>query len=163
MVGRKRMVLLTNELDLSEQQLAQLYASRWGVEVFFRTVKQSCERAKLLSRTPANVEQEIQWTLLGIWFALSHGAQAIPPGRRLSPVQVFRVLGRLVSTVSLQCVLKLNLQAQLAACVLADESSRRSGKSSHSYPRKKRRRTTGKPSVKPITETLNSLAIELIS
>ncbi len=50
------------------------------------------------------------------------------PGRRLSPVQVFRVLGRLVSTVSLQCVLKLNLQAQLAACVLADESQEEAAK-----------------------------------
>ena len=66
MVGRKRMFLLTNELMLSEAQLADLYARRWGVEVFFRTVKQSYERAKLLSRTPENAKQEIQWAMLGI-------------------------------------------------------------------------------------------------
>jgi len=35
MVGRKRMFLLTNDLDLTDRQMACLYAKRWGVEVFF--------------------------------------------------------------------------------------------------------------------------------
>jgi hypothetical protein len=65
MVGRKKMFLLTNELTLSEEQMADLYARRWGVEVFLRTVKQSYER--WLSRTPENAKQEIQWTLLSVW------------------------------------------------------------------------------------------------
>ena len=93
------MSLLTNELDLTDSQLADLYARRWGVEVFFRTVKQSYERSKLLSRTPNNAKQEIQWTLLGVWLALTHASKNIPQGRRLSPVQVLRTLCDLVMDV----------------------------------------------------------------
>ncbi|EKK03787.1 transposase [Rhodopirellula baltica SH28] len=162
MVGRKKMFLLTNELTLDEDQLAELYAKRWAVEVFFRTVKQSYQRAKLRSRTPENAKQEIQWTLIGIWMALTEGAQSIPSGERLSPVRVLRVICRLLLAVSRHSHQKLNLHGELSQCVLADESSRQSEKNSKDYPRKKRKRQTGEPNVKPISKTLRTLAIEAI-
>lgn len=160
MVGRKKMFLLTNELTLSENQMAKLYAQRWAVEIFFRTVKQSYERAKMLSRTPENAKQEIQWTLLGIWMALTCGAQAIPAGRRISPVRVLRVICKLVTAVANHSALKTNLSKQLEGCVLADESSRTSSKNSDHYPRKKRKRETGEPNVKPISKDFEKLAID---
>lgn len=64
MVGRKRMFLLTNELDLTDQQLSETHAARWGVEATFRMIKQNLERAKLQSRTPKNVIIELDWTML---------------------------------------------------------------------------------------------------
>lgn len=158
MVGRKKMFLLTNELTLSEEQMADLYARRWGVEVFFRTVKQSYERSKLRCRTPENAKQEIQWTLLSVWIALTEGARSTPAGRRLSPVRVLRVFEKLVLAVSRQSTQKLSLQHDLSRCVLADESSRTSEKNSRSYPRKKRKRQTGEPNVEPISEELQTLA-----
>ncbi|WP_404310733.1 transposase [Neorhodopirellula lusitana] len=158
MVGRKKMFLLTNELTLSEEQMSDLYARRWGVEVFFRTVKQSCERSKLLSRTPENARQEIQWTLLGVWIAMTQGARSIPAGRRMSPVRVMRVFEKLVLAVSRLSAKKLNLQNALSLCVIADESSRTSEKNSKDYPRKKRKRQTGEPTVAPICDELQSLA-----
>jgi hypothetical protein len=163
MVGRKKMYLLTNELELSEQQLAELYSRRWGVEVFFRTVKQSYERSKLLSRTPENAKQEIQWTILGIWVALTEGTKSIPAGSRLSPVRVLRTISNLVLAVSRISTLKLNLSMQLSSCVIADETSRRSDKNSHTYPRKKRKRQTGEPNIKPINATLQTLANHMFS
>ncbi|WDQ16495.1 transposase [Rhodopirellula sp. P2] len=156
------MFLLTNELTLDEDQLAKLYAKRWAVEVFFRTVKQSYQRAKLRSRTPENAKQEIQWTLIGIWMALTEGAQSIPSGERLSPVRVLRVICRLLLAVSRHSHQNLNLHGELSQCVLADESSRQSEKNSKDYPRKKRKRLTGEPNVKPISKTLRTLAIEAI-
>lgn len=158
MVGRKKMFLLTNELTLTDKQMADLYGQRWGVEVFFRTVKQSYERAKLLSRTPENAKQELQWTLLSIWIALSEGAASIPAGRRLSPVRVLRQLVKLVLAVSRHSAQNLNFRYELSGCTLADESSRNSDKNSSSYPRKKRKRQTGEPTVAPISAELRRIA-----
>ena len=140
------MSLLTNELDLTDSQLADLYARRWGVEVFFRTVKQSYERSKLLSRTPNNAKQEIQWTLLGVWLALTHASKNIPQGRRLSPVQVLRTLCDLVMDVARCSSRKLNIATKLSRCVIAEESNRASNK--------KRKRQTGEPNIKPISPEL---------
>lgn len=162
MVGRKKMFLLTNELDLTEKQLADLYARRWGVEVFFRTVKQSFERSKLLSRTPANVKQEIQWTLLGVWLAMTEGSQQIPSGRRMSPVRVLRTLCDLVSKVAQYSNLKTQLYVELSQCVIADESNRKSEKNSKDYPRKKRKRQAGEPTVKTISPELRKLALTCV-
>ncbi|MGB7327401.1 MAG: transposase [Rubripirellula sp.] len=130
-----------------------------GSGSFFRTVKQSYERAKMLSRTPENAKQEIQWTLLGIWMALTEGAQSIPAGRRISPVRVLRVICKLVTAVARHSSSKMNLHQQLEGCVIADESSRQSSKNSDHYPRKKRKRQTGEPNVHPISDELQKLAI----
>jgi len=161
MVGRKKMFLLTNELDLTDQQLADLYARRWGVEVFFRTVKQSYERSKLLSRTPENAKQELRWTLLGIWMAMTEGSKQIPESRRLSPVRVLRTICDLVSKVAQYSGLKVNLCGALSECVIAEESSRSSNKNSNDYPRKKRKRQTGEPTITPINAELLELALQL--
>lgn len=162
MVGRKKMFLLTNELTLRDDQMASLYARRWGIEVFFRTVKQSFERSKLLSRTPENVRQEIQWTILGVWLALTEGAKSIPAGRRLSPVRVLRVVCDLVLAVARRSAERIDFRAQLQDCVLADESSRKTEKNSQSYPRKKRKRQTGEPTVRPIDADLQALANSML-
>lgn len=162
-VGRKKMFLLTNELTLTEKQLADLYAKRWGVEVFFRTVKQSCERSKLLSRTPENAKQEIQWTLLGIWLALTEGCKHIPQGSRISPVKTLRVLYDLVRKVACHSGRKVNLAEQLSGCVIADESGRKSQKNSHDYPRRKRKRQTGEPTLVPISKELRQVALASLS
>lgn len=163
MVGRKRMFLLTNELTLTEKQLATLYSQRWGVEVFFRTIKQSYERAKLLSRTPANAKQEIQWTLLGVWIALSEGGRHIPANRRISPVQVLRTLCDLVLDAARHSTRRVSLAVKLSTCVIANEPSRRSDKNHKDYPRKKRKRQTGEPTVEPISNELRKNAIQCFS
>lgn len=69
-VGRCRMWLVTNVLDeneLSNDEAVRLYQLRWGVEVQFRTVKQTFGRRKLRSRTPERAYVELDWSLLGLW------------------------------------------------------------------------------------------------
>lgn len=69
-VGRCRMHLLTNVLDakeLSDEEAIRLYRLRWGVELQFRTVKQTFGRRKLRSRTAARAAVELDWALLGLW------------------------------------------------------------------------------------------------
>jgi hypothetical protein len=69
-VGRCSMWLLTNVLEekhLSEREAIRLYQLRWGIELQFRTVKQTFGRRKLRSRTPARAYVELDWALLGLW------------------------------------------------------------------------------------------------
>jgi hypothetical protein len=68
--GKQRLDLVTNVLDskaLSRQTAALLYEMRWGVEVFYRTTKQTLQKRKMLSRTPAAARCELTWAVLGVW------------------------------------------------------------------------------------------------
>jgi hypothetical protein len=69
-VGKCRMHLVTNIIDekkLSAAQAAQLYQLRWGIEVEFRSIKQTFGRRKLRSRSPERAYVELDWSLLGLW------------------------------------------------------------------------------------------------
>jgi Transposase DDE domain len=69
-VGRCVMHLVTNVLDeqaLSTAEAVRLYQLRWGIELQFRTVKQTFGRRKLRSRTPARAYVELDWSLAGLW------------------------------------------------------------------------------------------------
>jgi hypothetical protein len=160
LVGRKKMFLVTNELSLTDKQLAVLYSKRWGIEVFFRTVKQSFQRAKLYSRTPENAKQELQWTLLGVWIALTEASKHIPSDQRISPVKVLRLFSQLISRVSNVSNLKLSVSQELSQCVLEDETNRKSSKNSDDYPSKKKKPPTGDPNIKPIASELLNRAIQ---
>jgi hypothetical protein len=66
---RGTIYLVTNvlsERDLSLPQAGQLYRLRWGVELQFRTLKQTFRRSKLRSRTPENAVVELHWSLVGL-------------------------------------------------------------------------------------------------
>src|SRR5712692_103170 len=68
--GKKKMYLVTNVLDkkaLSEKSAGVLYEMRWGVEVFYRSLKQTLEKRRMLSRTPEAAQCELTWALFGIW------------------------------------------------------------------------------------------------
>jgi hypothetical protein len=154
MVGRKRMVLLTNELDLKDQQLSEIYKARWGIEVTFRMIKQNLERAKLDSRTPENVIIEMDWTMLAIWYSLYSARACIKPGEKLSGIKAFRAIVKLIIRVATNSSLRSNIREELSSSVVADESGRKSGKNSKGYPRKKRKRETGEPTINELTDEL---------
>lgn len=66
---RGKVYLVTNvlsERELSHAQAGQLYRLRWGVELQFRTLKQTFRRSKLRSRTPDNAVAELHWSLVGL-------------------------------------------------------------------------------------------------
>ncbi|WP_158261258.1 MULTISPECIES: transposase, partial [Pirellulaceae] len=88
--------LLTNEWNLTNQQIAELYQARWGIEVFFRTVKQDCGKARLQCRTPENARTELSWTLLAIWASLFVAKRSLHeakvPLNKLSPTRVIDLL-----------------------------------------------------------------------
>lgn len=66
---RGKVYLVTNvlsERELSPAQAGQLYRLRWGVELQFRTLKQTFRRSKLRSRAPDNAVAELHWSLVGL-------------------------------------------------------------------------------------------------
>ena len=68
--GRTPVYLVTNILDpreLPNAAAAQLYQLRWGIELQFRTIKQTFGRSKLRSKTPDRALRELDWSLLGLW------------------------------------------------------------------------------------------------
>jgi hypothetical protein len=68
--GNTPIYLVTNVLDpheLTNGAARQLYQLRWGIELQFRTIKQTFGRAKLRSKTPERALRELEWSLLGLW------------------------------------------------------------------------------------------------
>jgi len=75
---RGKIYLVTNLLSeraLSVKQAGQLYQLRWGIELQFRTLKQTFGRGKLRSRTAENARVELDWSLVGLWFIQLYAVQ----------------------------------------------------------------------------------------
>jgi hypothetical protein len=64
----KPIYLVTNlsAEGMSDRQASVLYELRWGVEVFYRSMKQTLARRKMLSRAPAQAGMELEWTMVGL-------------------------------------------------------------------------------------------------
>ena len=141
---------------MDDETASELYAARWKVEVFFRTVKQTCEQAKLHCLRPANVVTELNWTLLGIWYALFTGKQALLNEgvslNKLSPVKVMSAFKEAVTTIHRHATAIPLLNEQLATAILNDESDRATKKVSHNFPRKKKHKRCGRPIIRCATQ-----------
>lgn len=69
-LGRTPIYLVTSVLDpreLTGDAARELYQLRWGIELQFRTLKQTFGRNKLRSKTPDRAQRELDWSLLGLW------------------------------------------------------------------------------------------------
>jgi hypothetical protein len=68
-IGRTAVYLLTSVLDskkLTLQQMTRLYKARWGVEVEFRGLKQTLDRAKLRCRNDQRLLAELDWSIMAM-------------------------------------------------------------------------------------------------
>lgn len=64
-----KVYLVTNVLSstqLSKDTAGKLYRARWGVEVFYRSFKQTLQRRKMRSDAPRTAVVELQWSLIGL-------------------------------------------------------------------------------------------------
>lgn len=57
---------ILSKAELSDQQACELYKLRWGIEVQFRTLKQTFRRSMLRCRTPEAAMAELEWSLVGL-------------------------------------------------------------------------------------------------
>ena len=135
--------------DLSDRQLLDLYRRRWGVEVFYRSFKHTFQRRKLRSHTPAHVQLELDWSLLGLWAVcllaeVHQHAAGISPDR-LSVAETLRAIRRTLQFFLSPVEFGHELTRSLRIAVR--DPYRRRNKSSRDYPRKKRERPPGRPQI----------------
>jgi hypothetical protein len=147
--------LLTNVLDtsaLSSKTASQLYRLRWGVELFFRSYKQTLEARKLRSRCPRHARAELYWgitglLLLGLMSLEQRPRRDIP--RRLSVAGALRVIRHALRTNDTRRR-RRNLLDRLRSARL-DGYRRCGSKTSRAFPRKKAKTTPGRPKIRQAT------------
>ncbi|MFV1963981.1 MAG: transposase [Pirellulaceae bacterium] len=96
--GKHPVYWVTNltKTHLSDRQAAMIYGERWGIELFFRTFKQTFGRRKLRSRSAENAKLELDWSPLGLWCVCLLGQRELAESgqapSRLSPAAAIRAV-----------------------------------------------------------------------
>jgi len=149
-LGRRRACLLTDAgpSQLSDAAAARLYRRRWGIEVFYRSLKQTMVRRTMRSGDPDNARAELAWSVVGLWVLTLAAAERFAARRRdplrLSPAGALR---RLRAALDAPQALDLTV---LDDAVL-DDYRRRRPKTARRWPRKRTRRPPGLPRVRRAT------------
>jgi hypothetical protein len=165
--GRQPIYVLTSVLDhkrLPNRQVVNLYHLRWGIELFYRHLKQTFDRRKLRSRNGDNVHVEAQWSLLGLWAMALHAqhyqqSQGLDP-ERLSVAGMLRAYRRALREYKSRPEAGEDLYSLLAIAI-KDNYQRTSRKTSREYPRKKKQTTAGPPQIVRATASQIKLAAEI--
>jgi len=161
--GRHPVYLVTSVLSrhqLSDRQLVQLYAKRWGIELFYRHLKQTFRRRKLLSTSADNARLELVWSLVGLWamalYALVEASRCGVLPQQLSFAQLLRAFRRTLRDYLHPTVRGERLCQRLRLAIV--DSYQRQNKASRNYPRKKKERPPGSPQILRATHTQVQLA-----
>lgn len=157
--GRGEVYLVTNVLsqkDLTHRQASEVYRRRWGIEVQFRSLKQTFGRSKLRSRTPDCAEIELHWSLIGLWMlqllAIKEQTAAGEPADHTSIAAVLRIVRSMMYKESRIPARGQSLPEQLATAQI-DSYHRHSKKKSRNYPRRKEEPSAGKPQIRTADRT----------
>jgi hypothetical protein len=149
--GRGEVYLVTNILDdkeLTAQQASLIYRRRWGIELQFRSLKQTYGRAKLRARTPEIAEVELHWSLLGLTMlqllAMKEQTRAGEPADKTSIAAVLRIIRSMMAGRSEKRPASASLGRRLQNATI-DSYQRRGKKRSRNYPRRKEEPCTGAP------------------
>ena len=164
--GKHPVYLVTSVLDetiLSDQQVVEIYALRWRIEVFYRHFKQTFERRKLRSHRGDNAELEATWSLLGLWAMGLHAEVELAslgvPSRRISVAGVLRAYRRSLREYKSHPDPGESLRELLAKAVI--DPYKRVDKTSRDYPRKKQGHKIGLPKIERATKAQIETAREI--
>jgi hypothetical protein len=149
--GRGQVYLVTNILDDSELTTAQaslIYRRRWGIELQFRSLKQTYGRSKLRARTPDIAEIELHWSLLGLTMlqllAVKEQTRAGEPAKQTSIAAVLRIIRSMMAARSEKRSASASLGKRLQGAT-TDSYQRHGKKRSRNYPRRKEEPSAGPP------------------
>ncbi len=159
--------LVTNVLsqkDLSDRQVIQIYKARWGIEVFFRSLKQTFGRCKLRSASPDNALLELDWSLVGLWLVCLLTVDRLikqgDPPRRLSVAGALGAVRTAMRNYRWRPDPGEDLWSMLSQALI-DSYVRHGSKAARNYPRKKNEKPAGKPILQPASREQVSCAKEL--
>jgi hypothetical protein len=161
--GKHPVYLLTSILSgrqLSDCQVAQLYARRWGIELFYRHFKQTFRRRKLLSTSAENARIELIWSLVGLGAMASYalveaGKHNVPP-ERLSFAKLLLAFRRTLRDYLHRTNQRERLCERLRHAII--DSYVRKNKASRNYPQKKKEKPPGAPKILPASKEQVQLA-----
>jgi Transposase DDE domain len=153
--------------QLTDHQIIELYARRWGIELFYRHLKQTFRRRKLLSTSAENARIEIAWSLVGLWamalYALVEATQQEVPPHQLSFAQLLLAFRRTLRDYMHATERGQRLCQRLRQAII--DPYQRQNKTSRHYPRKKREQAPGPPLIlhasRSQIERARIIAIEL--
>jgi len=167
--GKHPMYLITDlsKSQLSDRQAATIYGARWGIELFFRTFKQTFGRRKLRSRSEKNAKFELDWSLLALWCMCLLGQHELTAAGRdptiLSPAATIEAFQDTLTHYRVRPEsIGETLRARLRNACL-DDYQRTGAKTSRSYPRKKKREHIGAPQITNATKQQIATATKLKS
>jgi hypothetical protein len=150
--GKHPVYLVTSVLsrrELTDHQVVKLYARRWGVELFYRHLKQTFRRRKLLSTSAENARVEITWSLVGLWamalYALVEATRHGIPPQRLSFAQLLLAFRRTLRDYLHPTERGQRLCTRLRNAII--DPYKRQNKASRHYPRKKHESAAGTPKI----------------
>lgn len=166
-----RVYLITNVLNrtrLDQRKAGLLYRLRWGVEVGFRTLKQTLERRKMRCAAPAQAKMELNWSVLGLSLLGLMSVAGIKRRRvdplEWSPAASLRVIRRCRRTPTPSRrdapAARDELLGRLGRCV-KDRYPRACGKSSYRWPHKKNPPPPGAPTITNATKAQRTHAAAL--
>jgi len=150
--GRHPVYLITSVLAttrLSDAQVIELYGRRWGIELFYRNLKQTFQRRKLRSTTAAHACVELEWSLVGLWamgfYALLEADRIGTPPSKLSVANMLKAFRRTMRDYRHPAERGQTLRHSLGEAVI--DSYIRHNKTSRNYPRKRQEKAPGIPDI----------------
>jgi hypothetical protein len=157
-LGDTEAYLVTNVLnpeDLSDADVVAIYKSRWGIELFYRGLKQTFARRRLLGRCPDSALAEVNLSLLSLWLVHLSGLEASPAIKAETPrVPSLSTIGLLdafrdaIAHPNERPFADAALPSQLQAAHI-DSYHRKLPKHSRCYPRKHQPDSCGSPVIRP--------------
>jgi hypothetical protein len=153
----KPVYLITSVLDasvLSDAEVGRMYRLRWGVEVFYRSLKQTMSHGKLRSGQPDNAKVELDWGVVGLWMLGLATIEAMDTRRRppgdWSVASALRAMRRAVGR-PYRPQRRDGLRKALRQAV-QDTYQRRSSKAARNWPHKKTEHPAGPPNLRMATK-----------
>ena len=164
-IGKSDVYLLTSVLDRSKltiKQMIKLYKLRWGIEVEFRGLKQTLDRAKLRCRNDRRLLAELDWSIMAMavaeLFALkeqlgkrsSRQHQHPPDPAKRSLAMTMRAIRRCMRDRNEIPEPGKDLQSLLSDAV-TDSYQRKASKRARYRPPNPDKKPLGEPSVRKLT------------
>ncbi len=163
-IGKLQVWLLTSVLEpanLPTKQIIQFYKMRWGIEIEFRGLKQTLDRAKLRSRNAQRLLVELDWSIMAMavaeLFALKEQLAKPVERHRPPPDPAKRSLANAIRALR-HCLRNLHsipesgrdLRTLLAAAV-TDNYQRKAAKRARYRPPNPDKKPLGEPKLRKIT------------
>lgn len=155
--GKHPVYLVTSVLSerrLSDTQVVELYRRRWGIELFYRHLKQTFQKRKLRSASSANARVELEWSMLGLkamgFYALIEARRMGTAPARLSVAGILKAYRRTMRDYRHPAEHGWRLCRILRTAII--DSYVRPNKSSRHYPRKKQESPPGCPKINDATQ-----------